>query len=195
MVYGLLSLTDKLSSGIAIMAVQAWDPCVPPRRPRGAAGSGGDDGGTCAAAGAYYRHVMVWVPGAAAAAALAVLLAGATVRGARVWVAEREARQASLLTTAAGPGDAEGTVRGGVRGSRLADHLAAAAAGDAAEPLLPGEAADSGRSPPPTDDDDVLQTPSTPPRDASPTAAELSPARSPQPGAGGSNFDSVIFHI
>ena len=109
-------------------------------------------------------------------------------------LAEREARQASLLTAAAVPGDAEGTVHGRVRGSRLADHLAAAAAGDAAQPLLPGEAADNGRSPRPTDDD-VLQTPSTPPRDASPTAAELSPARSPQPGAGGSNFDSVIFHI
>jgi len=194
MVYGLLSLTDKLSSGIAIMVVQAWDPCVPPRRLGGAAGSGEGDG-TCAAAGAYYRRVMVWVPGVAAGAALAVLLAGASVRGARVLVAEREARPASLPPTAAVPGDAEGTVREGVRGSRLADRLAAAAAGDAAVPLLPGEAADTGRSLPADNNDDVLQTPSTPPHNALPAAAELSPARSPQPGAGGSNFDSVIFHI
>ena len=193
MVYGLLSLTDKLSSGIAIMAVQAWDPCVP-RRPRGAAGSGEGDG-TCAAAGAYYRRVMVWVPGGAAAAALAVLLAGASVRGARVWVAEREARRASLPPTAAAPGDAEGTVREGVRGSRLADRLAVAAAGDAAEPLLPSEAAHTGSSLPADNNDDVPQTPSTPPHNVLPAAAELSPARSPQPGAGGSNFDSVIFHI
>jgi Na+/melibiose symporter-like transporter len=59
-IYGLLSFTDKLSSGIAIILVQSGDPC-----PNGAGESESASIGPaqCSRGGDYYRAVMTLVPG------------------------------------------------------------------------------------------------------------------------------------
>lgn len=116
LLYGIFSFTDKLSSGVVIMVVETLDPCSRGAGSRAGSGASAHAGrGAAGAAGAlffleqqrgdddpcdgeeralFFRHVISFVPGCAALAALVALLLHVVALGSG-W-AVREAAAAAL---------------------------------------------------------------------------------------------------
>lgn len=87
-IYGFLSLTDKLSSGVAILLIQLWDPSCSTSNTEQVDPSVSPCPCQSAEAGPeYYRAVMFYVPGVAALLALLLLGAGAVLRVRRKYAA------------------------------------------------------------------------------------------------------------